>query len=171
MSAPPLTYAWDGEAMRPVGRYAKEADRYFVIGERYQLVEHVERSHASHGHYFAALSEAWANLPEHHAERFVSPEALRKYALVKCGYADRQDFVANSKAEAMRLAAALRSVDEYAVVTVSGAVVTRWTAQSQSMRAMGKKAFQESKQAVLDYVASLVGVNPEELSANAQRAA
>lgn len=171
MNAPPLTFQWTGEAFQPVGRFAKECDRYFVVGERYQLIEHADRSQASHGHYFAALSEAWSNLPEREAERHVTPEHLRKYALVKCGYADRQDFVANSKAEAMRLAAALRSVDDYAVITVSGNAVSRWTAQSQSMRAMGKKAFQDSKQAVLDYVASLVGVSSDELSSNAQKAA
>jgi hypothetical protein len=171
MPAPPILYEWHGDCMKPVGRFAKECDRLFVIGERYKLAEHADRSQASHGHYFAALAEAWANLPEREAERHMTAEHLRKYALIKCGYADQQDFVTNSKAEAIRLAAVIGSIDEYAVVTISGNVVTRWTAQSQSMRAMGKKAFQESKQSVLDYVAGLVGVSPDELSSNAARAA
>jgi hypothetical protein len=157
--------------MAPVGRFAREADRHFVIGQRYTLTEYVERSQASHNHYFAAVKEAWANLPEGEAERHITPNHLRKYALIKCGYADRQDFVVQSNAEALRLASAIRKIDDYAVTTISGNVVTRWTAKSQNGQAMGKKDFQASKQAVLDYLASLVGVSPDELSSNAQRAA
>jgi hypothetical protein len=171
MSAPPILYEWQGDCMKPVGRFAKECDRLFVVGERYKLAEHADRSQASHNHYFAAIAEAWANLPEREAERHLTAEHLRKYALIKSGYADQEDFVAGSKAEAVRLATALRKVDGYSVVTISGCVVTRWTAKTQRMNAMGRKDFQESKQAVLDYVAGLVGVSPDELSSNAQRAA
>lgn len=168
----PLLFQWSGEAMVPASRHwAREADRQFVFGETYRLVEHQERSAATHGHYFAALSEAWQNLPEAVAERFPSAEHLRKFALIKTGYADSRQFVASSKAEARRLAAFMKTPDEYVMVTVNEAVVTVWTAQSQSMRAMGKKGFQESKQAVLDYVASLLGVNADQLSANAREAA
>ena len=39
---------------------------------------------------------------------------------------------------------------EYAVVTVREAVVRVYTAQSQSVKAMGAKAFQDSKTKVLD---------------------
>ena len=37
------------------------------------------------------------------------------------------------------------------------------TAQSQSFRAMGKQRFQESKQAVLDILAELIGVEAKQL--------
>jgi hypothetical protein len=167
----PLPCRWTGEAFEPLPRYRSECDRHYVVGEVYRLTEHVERSQASHNHYFAAIAEAWANLPEREAERFATDVHLRKYALIKCGYANQQDFVAQSKAEAVRLAAAISSIDEYAVVTIAGNVVTRWTAKSQSMPAMGKKDFQASKQAVLDYVAGLVGVTPEALNREAGKAA
>ena len=72
--------------------------------------------------------------------------------------AANSEFVASSKAEATRLAAFLRPIDDYAVVSVDHCVVTVWTAQSQSMKAMGKEAFQESKTKVLDYVGSLLGI-------------
>lgn len=169
MSAPPLAFWWNGEAMLP--RQPRLADKHFVVGERYTLVEHNERSSASHAHYFAALTEAWSNLPEDQAERFPTSEHLRAFALIKTGFADSRQFVASSKAEALRLAAFMKPSDDYALVTVKDAVVTVWTAKSQSYRAMGKADFNASKQAVLDYVASLVGVKPGDLAENAARAA
>jgi hypothetical protein len=171
MSAPPITFRWSGEAMEPVGRFSRECDRVYTVGEKYTLVEHQDRSQRTHNHYFASLSEAWANLPEDQAERFPTVDHLRKFALIKRGFADQADFVASSKAEAIRLAAFLRSFDEYAVVTIRDNVVTRWTAKSQNRRSMGAKAFAESKNAVLDYCASLIGVAPEALSRNAREAA
>jgi hypothetical protein len=50
-------------------------------------------------------------------------------------------------------------MDEYAIVSVREAVVRVFTAQSQNMRAMGAKQFQESKQAVLDQLDDMLGVD------------
>jgi hypothetical protein len=61
--------------------------------------------------------------------------------------------------------------DDYAIVLMEGMVVTVWRAESQSYKAMGKKRFTESKRAVLDYCASLVGVSTNDLERNAERAA
>ena len=47
-----------------------------------------------------------------------------------------------------------------------GAVVIR-TARSQSRRSMDKKDFQASKSAVLDIVAGMIGVAPEDLARQA----
>jgi hypothetical protein len=168
---PPLTFQWDGEAMVPASQYwAHKADEEYVIGQTYRLVEPVERSGESHRHYFAALHDAWANLPDHIAEQFPSSEHLRKFALIKCGFYDQTSYSAQSDGEAARVHALLAH-DEFAIVTIDGQTVTRFTPKSQSMKAMGKRKFQESKQAVLDYVADLIGVKPEELAANAGRAA
>ena len=61
----PLICQWDGEAFVPATPYqAKLADERFVVGERYAMVEHHERSSASHAHYFATLHDLWLNLPE-----------------------------------------------------------------------------------------------------------
>lgn len=156
--APPLVCTWNGEAFEPVGRFRKVADAHYVIGERYALVEHHERSSATHRHYFAAINEAWQSLPERMSAQFATSEHLRKFALVRTGYHDSHSIVASSKTEALRLAAFIRPVDEFAIVTVEGATVTRFTAKSQSMKAMGGKTFQESKQKVLDYIDDLLGV-------------
>lgn len=147
---------------------AKLADQAFVIGETYTLVEHHERSHASHAHYFAAVKEAWLNLPEEGAERFATEEHLRKFALIKSGYHDERSIVCGSKAEAQRVAAFVKPLDDFAIVVAKEAVVTIYTAKSQSMKAMGKFVFQASKEAVLETLAAMVGVEPKQLSAAAQ---
>ncbi len=157
--------------MVPQRRFSRICDRAFVIGQEYPMIVHEARSAASHSHYFACLAECWKNLPDHEAERFPTVEALRKFALIKCGYADERSIVAASKAEALRVAAFVRPMDEYAVVLVSECVVKVFTAQSQSMRAMGKKAFAASKDAVLAYAASLIGVTPATVASEAGRAA
>lgn len=172
MSAPlPLVCRWTGEAFEPLGRSKKEADAEYVIGEVYRFTRYEERSEASHRHYFAALHEAWANLPAYLSERFTTSERLRKFALIKSGFATQRQLVASSRAEALRLAAFVAPMDEYALVETRGAVVTVWEAESQSMRAMGKKRFGESKDAVLSYCASLIGVEPETLREEAGQAA
>src|SRR5690349_16725152 len=103
MSAP-MAYQWTGEAMEPLPRFRRIADRVFVIGEEYALVEHKERSAASHAHYFAAVNEAWKNLSEEAAERFPTADHLRKYALIKAGYRDERTVACASRAEALRVA-------------------------------------------------------------------
>ena len=171
MTALPMPMQWDGEAMRPVGRFAKTADREFVVGQVYRMAEIEGRSAKTHAHYFACLHDAWLNLPEDQAEQFATEDHLRKFALVKCGYSDVRSIVCSSRAEAQRVAAFIKPMDGFAVVTVSGCCVEVYTAKSQSMRAMGKQAFQESKTAVLDYVASLTGVSANDLAKNAGQAA
>jgi len=44
-------------------------------------------------------------------------------------------------------------------------------AESQSMRAMGRARFEQSKESVLDYVASLIGVSTDALAENSASAA
>lgn len=171
MSGSPLVFSWDGEAMRPASRMmARLADKAFVIGETYRLTEEHERSAASHRHYFAAINEAWQNLPEEIGDRFPNSESLRKYALIKAGYRDERTIVAASKAEAQRLAGFVRPMDAFAVVTTSEATVTVWTAKSQSVKAMGGKDFQTSKQAVLDVIAGMIGVDSDALAARGRAA-
>lgn len=160
----PVLCEWDGEALRPHGRnWARQADKQWTVGEQYMVEIRHERSSASHRAYFAAINDAFENLPADLAERFKSPEALRKAALIQCGYRDERSIVANSKAEAQRLAAFVQPMDEYAIVSVSGTTVVVLTARSQNMRAMGRQAFEESKNKVLDFLASLIGTTPDQL--------
>lgn len=166
-----IAYRWDGNVMAPLPRFERHCDREFTVGEIYLLDPIEQRSAASHRHYFSCINTAWQSLPEDLAGRFPSPEHLRKYALIQCGYADEQSIVCASKAEAARVAAFIRPIDEYSIVTVSECVVTRYTAKSQSHKAMGRKAFAESKDRVLDYVSSLIGTDVTALRSNAGRAA
>lgn len=155
--APPMAFDWDGEVMRP--RHPKLADRHFVIGETYTLTPHEHRSAVSHRHYFALIAEAHGSLTEAMALRLPTPEHLRKFALIKAGYCDTHSIVASSKAEAARLAAFIRPVDEFALVATDGATVTRYVAKSQSERAMGRKEFQASKDAVLQVISDMLGAD------------
>lgn len=174
MPAPlPLRYEGEGEFQAPRGHWCKRADAEFVIGEVYRMAPVEDRSIASHNHQFAEIAEAWKNLPErfHNQPWAQSAEHLRKYALIRTGFCDTQTFACGSRAEAMRWASNLRPIDEYSVVTVEGTTVYRFTAQSQSMRAMGKQRFQESKQAILDWLDDLLEVERGTIARNAGRAA
>jgi hypothetical protein len=147
----------------PLARFRKQCDADFVVGARYRLTTIEERSEASHRAYFATVAEGWANLPEGQAERFPTPDHLRKFALIKCGFADERQIVCRSAAEATRLSAFIAPMDTYALVVARGSVVTVWTARSQSMRAMGKEEFLRSQAAVRELIASMIAVKPEEL--------
>lgn len=153
----PVTFTWDGESMVALRRFAKLCDQQFVIGEDYTMVVAEPRSRASHNHYFACIELAWLNLPEDLAEQFPTSEHLRKYALIKAGFADERSIVCGSKAEAQRVAAFIKPMDHFAIVVVSEATIKVYTAQSQSNKAMGSKVFQGSKDAVLDVISKMVG--------------
>lgn len=159
MSAPVvLRYEGEGEFRAMSGYWASQCDKAFTVGEMYRLTEHYERSAVSHNHFFATIADAHISLPDHMLNEYPTTEHLRKKALIHKGYADERSIVCASKAEALRMAAFVRPMDEYAVVVPSEAVVRVYTAQSQSRKAMGGKAFQESKQAVLDFIDDLLGV-------------
>lgn len=163
---------FDGALFRPVSDYhLKRAAKHYEAGERYLMREAEDRSLASHNHYFASLNDAWKNLPEGMEADFPTVEHLRKFALIQTGYHTQQTYACGSPEEAVRLAAALRSVDEFSVVVIRGATVTRMTAQSQSIANMGRRTFQKSKDAVLDYVSNLIGVRRDDLERNARTAA
>lgn len=158
-----LPFTWTGEAMIPVRGFAKRCDAEFIVGVVYHLEAMEERSAASHRHYFAAVNEAWQNLPEAMVEQFPISEHLRKWCLIRAGYHQSRDIVVSSKAEAQRLAAFVKPMDSYAVVVARAAVVTVYTAESQSQKAMGKERFQESKDAVLSLLAAMIGTDPIEI--------
>lgn len=171
MKPSPIPCVWDGEAFRPLDNFRRIAARDYGDGEIVTLAPHEERSMASHRHYFSIIKEAWENLPEDQAERFPSPEHLRKYSLIKAGYANEQIIACASNAEARRWAAIMGQSVEFSIVVPRGVVVSVFRPQSQSVRAMGKKAFQESKDKVLGIVADLIAVAPEALQQRAREVA
>ena len=158
--ARPIIFEWDGEAMKPSTPYQSNlADEAFVIGQKYPLVEYQDRSDATHGHYFATLHDMWMSLPDHLAKEFPTETHMRKHALIATGFCDKQSIVCASEAEARRLMVFIGQMDAYAVMTVDGATVTRWTAHTQKRRAMDAKTFQRSKEAVLTWVADQLGLD------------
>ncbi len=164
-----MFFQWTGDTMKPLGRFARLAAEAFKAGEQYRMEAIEARSWASHAHQFAWLHyDAWLNLPERYAKEpwAQSSEHLRKYALISTGFCNTQTWVCGTKAEAMRWAANMRPEDEYSIVVAQGPTVVRYTAKSQSVRAMGAKDFQASKTAILDFIAGLLGVDAAELAAH-----
>ena len=151
-----MTFRWDGEAMVVLPRFRKTADATFVVGETYNMEAKEQRSLASHSHYFATLQNIWENLPENFGDRIPSVEHMRKWAMIRTGFRDERSIVCASKAEAERMAAFVKPLDDFAIVVAQEATVIVYTAKSQSMKAMGGKEFQRSKEAVLDYCQSLI---------------
>jgi len=139
------------------------AQRRFEIGHRYPLVDLSERSGAAHRAYFAAIREAWQSLPDEAADELPTPEALRKFALIKTGWHDERAFSCRSHTEALRLAAFLRPFDPFSVILVRGLLVTVYTARSQSYAAMARDDFNRSRDDVLNYIAGLIGVRRHQL--------
>lgn len=170
MSEPILT-VWTGEGFEVPPRARKALDATLVCGVRYSVAIIEERSAKAHAAYFATVTEAWRNLPEDEAERFPSADALRKYALIKTGYALRSDVVCANNNEAMRFAALVKRLDPYSLTLVAERSVATWTAESQSYKAMGKAKFMKSQEAVRDFCAALIGVVPETLERESGRAA
>lgn len=150
---------FDGKAFVPKNEFhLRRAAAKFGLGESLAISVEAERSARSHRHYFAQLHDLWSNLPERHATApwAQSAEHLRKYALCRTGYADSQSFPCTSAAEAQRWASRLRPIDEFSVIVVEGSTVVRFSAKSQSVKAMGAQTFQKSKTAVLEFIEDLI---------------
>ena len=161
MPANPLNFYFDGDVMVPVVKAACE--RAYQRGHTYRLAEYDERTMRSHRHYFACIRTAWQNLPEAVAARYPTSEHLRKHALIVAGYADERTIVAADGPNAQVIVSLVEAFNEYSVCRIQGNVVRVWTPQSQSMRSMGKKVFEQSKQAVLGRLATLIGVSLKSL--------
>ena len=158
------TFTWNGEAMIPMR--PKAADKEYVIGQRYWLDEVSDRSWISHRHEFAWIAEAWSNLPEALLETFPTPEHLRKAALIATGWRRETIIDAGNAKAALRVAAFARGEDEFAHVLARGSTVIVHKARSQRMHGMDrmdKVEFQASKDDILGWISTLIGVAPERL--------
>ena len=128
------------------------------------------RSENSHRHQFAWLNEAWLTLPEHLRDMpwAETAETLRKHALIATGYHQTVVLDCGGNATAQRVKAALVAAEArahgYAIGQVRGPVLTVWTPESQSVRAMGGQRFQESKATIMDWIAAQIGVTREQLA-------
>ena len=165
-------------AMVPSARYRAVAAKQFHEGEEYTLDQVEERSMASHRQYFAALKSGYDNLPEkvffrtkkdgtyvlddsgNRIPKWPSVEHYRKWLLIEAGFYEEREIPAPNATYAKRLAAWIRPDDVYARIFTRGEFVVVQRAMSQSTKAMKKKAFQESKEAVLSLNDAMTGVAP-----------
>jgi hypothetical protein len=151
----PMRYLGDG-MFRCLRTNGLDIEPQSVHG--WQMAEH--RSKKSHDQFFAIVKGAWETLPDHLLEKFPSSEHLRKYALCKAGYADITIITCKSNPEAIRTGLLLSQLDNFAVIDITdGTVLTFARAHSQSLKAMGRKTFQESKEGVLRVISELIGTD------------
>lgn len=157
---------WHDGVLRPITNASLDLDE----GETVFVEIERGRSPSSHKHQFAWVREAWESLPDGLQQMpwAETPETMRKHALIACGFHQTYTLDCGKEATARRVKAALIAAEAgrhgYAVGRVVGPVVQIWTPQSQSLRAMGGKVFQESKTAILGWIADKLGVSPEELA-------
>lgn len=168
MKIEPVAFIWNSREMVPLDRFRALANRQFRAGQEYALVPHQGRSEKAHGLYFASILVAWENLPERYDGRFPTSEHLRKWSLVQEGFANEHVQACESEDQARSFGILCRELDSYAVIHLSGDVLTIWTAQSQDKHHMGAEVFNESMQKVLERVAHMIGLSVDELTENAK---
>jgi hypothetical protein len=160
---------WDerDKVFRPLPRFHNLASAAYGDGEVVELAPIEDRSDKSHRHEFAWLREAWKNLPEAIADQYPTAEHLRKRALIDAGFYDEQVIDAGSNAAALRVGAAIsaRPGETFSLVIVRLGYVFIRTAKSQSRRAMDREEFARSKNALIEIVSDLIGVEPATLRA------
>ena len=167
----PIRVIWTGASFVPEGREMNYCQNMFGSGEVFVVDPEQERDMNSHKHYFAQLKEAWRNLPEDLDGEYPDEEIFRKKLLIKAGYYNEDETVCDTPERAFVIAAFMAPLDRSAVITVHGNVIRKYVARSQSVQAMGRAEFQQSKWAVLDLAASLISVTPKELEKNAGKSA
>ncbi|MEL8055955.1 MAG: hypothetical protein AAGK66_07365 [Pseudomonadota bacterium] len=142
-----------------------------AIGEGEMVSVTIEqvRSDNTHRHQFAWLADAWSNPPETVAFEpwAATKETLRKHALCQTGFYEQAIIECGdpklARTVAQEIMNARKRSEGYAHAIVRGGVaVIRWP-ESQSYKAMGKERFQRSKEAILNWIADQIGVDPEDL--------
>lgn len=160
MSDNPILMRWEGDGFQPRPRsyWAKISDERFVVGQLYLVTAQGEQSERSRGHFFATLHEHWLSLPDHLLAEYPTSEHLRKFALIRAGFYERESWTFQTEDDARIASTALGRKDDICLVVVNGCEVSRYTAKSQRAAVMGKADFARSKDAVLAYCRKLLGV-------------
>ncbi len=155
----PLIYQGKGRFEAASAYHANRLESLYGAGEMVTVEEVSERSLKSHNAFFAQVADAWSTLPETLSDNFPSAEHLRKWALIKAGYRTETHLVFRTNAEAITAAAFIGNLDSYAICEVSDRLATVWRAESQSMKAMNKERFQQSKDDCLRVISNLIGAD------------
>lgn len=165
----PLRWQWDGEAMRPASSiWSRKADERYVVGMEYRMTEIREQSEKSRRHFHAVVRDAWLSLPDELAAQFETADHLRKHCTIKAGFHEKRSIHCGSVAEARKVAAFIRPLDSYAIVTTAENVVTVWTALSSS--GLDHSTFQALKDGCLDEISKLIGTDVTTLNQQGENA-
>ena len=168
----PLTFTWTGRAMVPKPTALPLAVNQFTPGEEYRLTVEAERNWAFHRAFMATVHEAWTNLPEALAPHFPTADRLRYWALIRCNFADEKTLTLETDTDAELFASFMLSdARDNQHVERIGRTVKIWTAWTMAGSAMSKQEFNDAAQAVMEFLSDLIGVNVQELTANAGAAA
>lgn len=183
MKTKPVMFRWcdveltlrDGKTRRvkvmvPHQRFWPLCERQFSVDEDYPLSPVENRSMRSHNHYFAALGDAFDNLPEAWAQEFPSAEHMRKWVLIECGYFHLEEYDFDTEKDAKAFATGTRRRDEYCRIKRVGTTIIVKSAKSQD-HSMKAEEFQKSKTDVLDYCSQIIGVRRAELEKVAEKTA
>ena len=161
---------WAGGSFQPDAG-SRAACQALKEGERLALDVIRSRSGRSHRHAFAELDAAWATLPEslQSAPWAANPEVFRKHLLIVCGFSNSRVITTASPIEARHIASIISQLATeahgYSIVDVRGGVITLWTPQSMSYRAMNRDEFQAVKDALLGAAANLLGTAADRIAA------
>ena len=156
-----ITATWNGErfVLPPISRM--KCKETLQPNEAVVLEVKRPRHLAMHRRFMAMVADYHSNLPEHLADApfAASPDHLRKYALIRCGFADTTTHTAKSEAEALRVEETFQSMrgDTFALVYRQGLIVCRSVALSQAFAAMNQKSFKQSSEHIEEFLATLVG--------------
>ena len=169
MTQPPrlFRFMWRDGVFVPENRIAEYCSDQFGEGEVVTFARHEDISDKTRNHWHACVAEAWKNLPEQD-ERFPTPNALRKWSLIRGGYCTENSVVCDSPKQAATIAAFMGN-SEGVIIVVRENVVKRYTAKSTTD--MPKDEFQRAKTDSLDIIAELIAVKRKRLEDNAGRAA
>ncbi len=154
---------WDGEAFYPEARFQWQCQQDYAVGEKYQFEALPMRSIRSHNHFFISIEDAWLNIRDDYPKKFPSPEHLRKWALVECGYCTERVTVYDTAKDARQAAKEIREENPHDVMQVKGNILYKWRPLSQKVLQMDAVKFQKSKTDVLDLLASMIGVRQKQL--------
>lgn len=175
--APPILVRFTGDVFEPANvPMLTRAQKHFETGEVYAIEFADPPSDVTKRHFFAVINDSWKNLSNEPlpgknwslADRYPSPEHLRKWAIVKAGYADESMVPCDTDEMADRVVMMARRLDTYCVISrPEGSNVVRiWTAQS--ITKMDRRTFQNCKTLVFGILSDLIGVEPHTLAAQGQ---
>jgi len=91
--------------------------------------------------------------------------------LIRTGFCSCIETALATQSDAAAVANVLRVSDPYCVAVAEQNAVRFYRAKSQRMRAMEKEEFQQSKDAVLDFLSKLIGTDTTTLQQQAGQAA